>query len=168
MRSRQHRERQSGTLWIRRTRTVYKHTGPAASHQARQGSIQGKNSSESWKGIYHVMSKVWKKIPFEVDVGDGDLLLFPLISDLSGGIGDEGEEEEGGVDDQLHDHAAQLLLHPLLDLSGHLHYSGREAGTHESWGWQVAKAGNPATGQSQFQNTRQVILAVSVMEHVSI
>ena len=75
-----------------------------------------------------------EKIPLEVDVGDGDLLLFPLISDLSGGIGDEGEEEEGGVDDQLHADAAQLLLHPLLDLSGHLHYSGREAGTDESCG----------------------------------
>ena len=42
-------------------------------------------------------------IPLEVDVGHGDLLLLPLVGDLPRGVGDEGEDEEGGVDDQLHD-----------------------------------------------------------------
>ena len=67
-------------------------------------------------------------IPLEVDVGHGDLLLLPLVGDLPRGVGDEGEDEEGGVDDQLHDHAARLLLHLSLNVSGHLDYSGREAG----------------------------------------
>ena len=44
-------------------------------------------------------------IPLEVDVGHGDLLLLPLVGDLPRGVGDEGEDEEGGVDDQLHDQA---------------------------------------------------------------
>ena len=42
-------------------------------------------------------------IPLEVDVGHGDLLLLPLVGDLPRGVGDEGEDKEGGVDDQLHD-----------------------------------------------------------------
>ena len=95
-----------------------------------------------------------KKIPLEVDVGDGDLLLFPLIGDLPGGIGDEGEEEEGGVDDQLHDHAAQLLLHPLLDLSGHLHFflEGRQVqmrAEDDKWPRQVIL--QPASHSSKTQ-----------------
>ena len=69
-----------------------------------------------------------KKIPLEVDVGDGDLLLFPLIGDLPGGVGDEGEDEEGGVDDQLHDLAARLLLHLSLNRVRSSDYSGRETG----------------------------------------
>ena len=44
-------------------------------------------------------------IPLEVDVGHGDLLLLPLVGDLPRGVGDEGEDQEGGVDDQLHDQA---------------------------------------------------------------
>ena len=42
-------------------------------------------------------------IPLEVDVGHGDLLLLPLVGDLPRGVCDEGEDEEGGIDDQLHD-----------------------------------------------------------------
>ena len=109
------------------------------------------------------------KLPLEVDVWDGDLLLFPLICDLPGGIGDEGEEEEGGVDDQLHPHP-DSLLHSKLDRQViWILLEGRQV--HMSLGWQAAvggEAGDSAIGQSQFQNTRQVILAVSVMEHVSI
>ena len=44
-------------------------------------------------------------IPLEVDVGHGDLLLLPLVGDLPLGVGDEGKDEEGCVDDQLHDQA---------------------------------------------------------------
>ena len=92
-----------------------------AGHQVSARIQRSERRGKSWMEIHLAFIRFDEKscpvkslikIPLEVDVGDGDLLLFPLIGDLSGGIGDEGEEEEGGVDDQLHDHAAQLLLHP--------------------------------------------------------
>lgn len=56
MQSRPRRGRRSGTPWTRRTRRVYKHKGLAASRRVRRGSIQGKNSSESWNGFVLVCS----------------------------------------------------------------------------------------------------------------
>ena len=46
--------------------------------------------------------------PFEVDVGDVDLPLLALAGDLPGHVGQHGEHEEGGVDEELH--GAELLL----------------------------------------------------------
>ena len=46
--------------------------------------------------------------PFEVDVGDIDLPLLALAGDLPGHVGQHGEHEEGGVDEELH--GAELLL----------------------------------------------------------
>ena len=46
--------------------------------------------------------------PFEVDVGDVDLPLLALAGDLPGHVGQDGEHEEGGVDEELH--GAELLL----------------------------------------------------------
>ena len=37
--------------------------------------------------------------PFEVDVGDVDLPLLALAGDLPGHVGQDGEHEEGGVDE---------------------------------------------------------------------